>query len=516
MPEKRSRGRAGKSNSAGSNKSSLTSGGPTTTAPPPPINPGDTIVQMAVPPGFMPQMYGNSAVAAATATPQGMVAPDMMMGGMVPPGMVAPGMEAPGLMELIATATPSAVISPAMPPSPTPMMAASYQTAPLDTTGQVGGIKEERDDKVVAAAAAASATIPTSQLLFTPQDGGLLEMPPSPIQMAPQQPPTEMVQAPMPQPQQAALPLPPQPVEAPPPAAAAAATTTVEHHHEELTRVKNIQQIQIGQYEIDTWYFSPYPEEFARCEKLYICEYCLKYMKRRETLLRHMPKCEMRHPPGNEIYRDGQLSFWEVDGKKCKIYCQNLCLLAKLFLDHKTLYYDVEPFLFYVLTEYDARGCHIVGYFSKEKDSPNEYNLACIMTLPPHQRNGIGKYIIEFSYELSKKEGRVGSPEKPLSDLGTLSYRSYWSHVLLEILRKQRGNVSVKEISTRTSIKSEDIIATLQSLGLIKYWRGQHVLSIPQRVIEEHDRAMARQVLHIKPELLHWVPTTLPSDSSKH
>ena len=30
---------------------------------------------------------------------------------------------------------------------------------------------------------------------------------------------------------------------------------------------------------------------------------------------------------------------------------QNLCLLSKLFLDHKTLYYDVAAFLFYVLTE---------------------------------------------------------------------------------------------------------------------------------------------------------------------
>ena len=47
------------------------------------------------------------------------------------------------------------------------------------------------------------------------------------------------------------------------------------------------------------------------------------------------------------------------------IYCQNLCLLAKLFLDHKTLYYDVEPFLFYVLTQNDVKGCHLVGYFSK-------------------------------------------------------------------------------------------------------------------------------------------------------
>ena len=51
----------------------------------------------------------------------------------------------------------------------------------------------------------------------------------------------------------------------------------------------------------------------------------------------------------------------QVDGKKEKLYCQNLCYLAKLFLDHKTLYYDVDLFLFYVLCENDERGSHIVG-----------------------------------------------------------------------------------------------------------------------------------------------------------
>ena len=40
-----------------------------------------------------------------------------------------------------------------------------------------------------------------------------------------------------------------------------------------------------------------------------------------------------------------------------QVYCQSLCLLSKLFLDHKTLYYDVDPFLFYVLTEKDSDGC---------------------------------------------------------------------------------------------------------------------------------------------------------------
>ena len=73
-------------------------------------------------------------------------------------------------------------------------------------------------------------------------------------------------------------------------------------------------------------------------------------MKSRPILKRHIQKCGWRHPPGTEIYRKDNLSVYEVDGNTNKIYCQNLCLLVKLFLDHKTLYYDVEPFLFYVLT----------------------------------------------------------------------------------------------------------------------------------------------------------------------
>ena len=41
-----------------------------------------------------------------------------------------------------------------------------------------------------------------------------------------------------------------------------------------------------------------------------------------------------------------------MDGKGHQVYCQNLCLLSKLFIEHKTLYYDTDPFLFYVLTEF--------------------------------------------------------------------------------------------------------------------------------------------------------------------
>lgn len=94
---------------------------------------------------------------------------------------------------------------------------------------------------------------------------------------------------------------------------------------------------------------------------LYFSEFDLRFFKQRKEMLQHLRKSRLQHPPGDEFYRNGNVSMFEVDGKKEKTYCQNLCYLAKLFLDHKTLYYDVDLFLFYVLCECDSRGAHIVG-----------------------------------------------------------------------------------------------------------------------------------------------------------
>jgi histone acetyltransferase SAS3 len=175
-----------------------------------------------------------------------------------------------------------------------------------------------------------------------------------------------------------------------------------------------IECIEFGGWEIDTWYAAPYPEEYSRNRVLYICEFCLKYMNSDYVAWRHKLKCPAKHPPGDEIYRHGSVSVFEVDGRKNPVYCQNLCLLAKLFLGSKTLYYDVEPFLFYVLCEYDDMGYHFVGYFSKEKRASSQNNVSCILTLPIHQRKGYGNLLIDFSYLLTRVEKKTGSPEKPL------------------------------------------------------------------------------------------------------
>ncbi|XP_075996573.1 histone acetyltransferase KAT7-like isoform X2 [Genypterus blacodes] len=270
-----------------------------------------------------------------------------------------------------------------------------------------------------------------------------------------------------------------------------------------------IKTIMFGRYELDTWYHSPYPEEYARLGRLYMCEFCLKYMKSQTILRRHMAKCEWKHPPGDEIYRKGNISVFEVDGKKNKIYCQNLCLLAKLFLDHKTLYYDVEPFLFYVMTEADNTGCHLVGYFSKEKNSFLNYNVSCILTMPQFMRQGYGKMLIDFSYLLSKVEEKVGSPERPLSDLGLISYRSYWKEVLLRYLNNFQGKeISIKEISQETAVNPVDVVSTLQSLQMLKYWKGKHLVLKRQDLIDDWKAKETKRGSGktIDPAALKWTP----------
>lgn len=230
-----------------------------------------------------------------------------------------------------------------------------------------------------------------------------------------------------------------------------------------------IRSIRFGPYDIKTWYDAPFPEEYANIPdgKLWLCEFCLKYMKSSFGADRHRMKCKCKHPPGDEIYRDGAVSIFEVDGRKNKIYCQNLCLLSKMFLDHKSLFYDVEPFLFYVMSEVDENGARFLGYFSKEKRSPKDYNVSCIMTLPVRQRQGWGNLLIDFSYLLSKKEQRLGSPEKPLSGLGALGYKNYWILAVMRYLDHAPDHPRLEDICAATSMTLKDVHSTLVQLNMI-------------------------------------------------
>ncbi|KAK5132434.1 hypothetical protein LTR08_009117 [Meristemomyces frigidus] len=291
----------------------------------------------------------------------------------------------------------------------------------------------------------------------------------------------------------------------------------------EISRVRNLSRVQMGRHELEPWYFSPYPADFADSEMVYICEFCLGYFGQPSTFARHRHKCTLLHPPGNEIYRDANVSFFEIDGRRQRTWCRNLCLLSKLFLDHKTLYYDVDPFLFYCMTVRSAHGHHLVGYFSKEKESAEGYNVACILTLPQHQRKGYGKLLIQFSYELSKLENKLGSPEKPLSDLGLLGYRAYWQEAIVELLvarceeaadqaPSSSSAMSIEDLGQALAMTTNDVLHTLQNLNMLRYSNKNHVIvlteaAVAQRLRQEaRERASGRGRRVIEPERLVWKP----------
>ena len=62
----------------------------------------------------------------------------------------------------------------------------------------------------------------------------------------------------------------------------------------------------------------------------------------------------------------------------------------------------------------------------------------------------------------------------------------------------------------------EDILSTLQSLGVIKYWKGQHVVSLSTQTIEAHLRDNTSQQYFAKPSCVRWAPRPLaPKASAK-
>ena len=131
----------------------------------------------------------------------------------------------------------------------------------------------------------------------------------------------------------------------------------LEKQHQEKTKVKNINVVEMGKFEMDTWYFlsleilqrnveslsvllsipsykysktclphqllcspaqqalraqklacvllrryySPYPEPYASCEKLYVCEFTMKYFRKAKSLERHLARLQTRQPPGQSV-----------------------------------------------------------------------------------------------------------------------------------------------------------------------------------------------------------------------
>lgn len=200
-------------------------------------------------------------------------------------------------------------------------------------------------------------------------------------------------------------------------------------------------------------------------------------------------------PPGDLIYEKDGYAIHQVDGEETKVasqpksnpiisklplnppvklYAQNLSLFAKLFLDTKSVFFDVSSFLYYLLIQkcppsnLSKHGGQVVGFFSKEKMSWDNNNLACILIFPPWQRLGLGQILMAASYVLGRHENRFGGPEKPLSVQGRKAYLTYWCGEVARAVLQAPGKetMSVRVLSERTWILTEDVVAALREMGV--------------------------------------------------
>ena len=129
----------------------------------------------------------------------------------------------------------------------------------------------------------------------------------------------------------------------------------------------------------------------------------------REIALSHFLVLWSSYFLGSLFYKQNDLEIFRIDAKEHHHFAQNLCLYAKLFIDHKTIMYDLDTFEFYILIKNDTTTGHeILGFFSKEKVSPENHNLSCILVFPQFQRKGYGRLLIEMSYEIYRKDGLIG------------------------------------------------------------------------------------------------------------
>ncbi|MCJ1282826.1 hypothetical protein MMC26_002152 [Xylographa opegraphella] len=264
-----------------------------------------------------------------------------------------------------------------------------------------------------------------------------------------------------------------------------------------LKASRNVLNVVLGDIMFPTWYPSFYPEELVGkdTDRLYVCQWCFKYSKEVVPFLTHVVSLrtpnslevgsvtfpcqkacnkEDNEPPGRLIYRKAPYSIYEIDGEEEKLFTQNLSLFAKLFLDNKSVFFDVSSFNYYLLIKdlpaSSSPSRQIVGFFSKEKMSWDNNNLACILVFPPWQRQGLGKILMGVSYELSKREGRIGGPEKPLSELGRKGYSKFWeARVASAILRtRNKSTVTPEEIARQCWMLVDDVILALKDMGILE------------------------------------------------
>lgn len=149
-------------------------------------------------------------------------------------------------------------------------------------------------------------------------------------------------------------------------------------------------------------------------------------------------------------------------------------------MENKSVFFDVSGFKFFILAYATPEASigtglnsQIIGFFSKEKVSWDNNNLACILVFPPWQRKGLGSLLIGISYAIAQRKKIMGGPERPISDLGLKGYRSFWGREIARFLLNHVDDnpciIDIETISRKTWISPDDCLTMIKEMDVLDY-----------------------------------------------
>ena len=219
-----------------------------------------------------------------------------------------------------------------------------------------------------------------------------------------------------------------------------------------------------------------------KTDSIYFCNDCLFSYSENISYERHKLKCDKEVPGRFLIYKENNLHIYKIFGYSNISYCQNLCILGKCFISHKTLFWDIDNYNFYVLYDED----NFIGFFSEEVLN-KENNLSCIVILPDCQKKGYGTLLVDLSFFLKK-----GTCERPLSSEGEVLYNKYWKAKVYNFLERNNGKeYSINDISQKLNMTPDDVSNTLKLLNCntddsfisLKSWKASKIRLIKKEYI---------------------------------
>ncbi|EPE35985.1 Acyl-CoA N-acyltransferases (Nat) [Glarea lozoyensis ATCC 20868] len=240
--------------------------------------------------------------------------------------------------------------------------------------------------------------------------------------------------------------------------------------NQKIYESRNVDQVVFGGLKFPAWFPAAYPPEVIGVKTagantitvpiLHVCEKCFAYTVDVRASLAHKKFCSQNEVPGELTYNHQGKGIWKVkkvDGAapESKLLLQRLSLFAKMYIESKSVFSGDEQ---------------IVGFFSKEKKSWNDYNLACIFILPPWQKKQLGRILTELSYEISKE--KIGGPERPISDVGHAAYMRLWGKKIFKYLLDSpitdniagTGETNIELISKATGVSPIDCMDFFETL----------------------------------------------------